>query len=205
MRHKQPTEEQGMNNNPNDQQVQQQDRDLFDKVSIKQSWHQLVIVCIFHLVYFVFEGMNAFPSAGLQQDWLSAGIYCFISLLTLFYLWKEWETSKYIVPVPFVSLLIVTWLLDFEEVVTGLFILSSIIIYLLAILKPDPLITKLTFGFTGLGFFFLAFFMRFDRGFVKVNYEVNVVACLFVLLFIGSSILIFLQKENYSSLLVYNA
>ncbi|MEA2070567.1 MAG: hypothetical protein U9O98_04680, partial [Asgard group archaeon] len=144
-------------------------KNIMQEIKVNQSLHQFIIIAAFHLLYIVFEGMNAFPFAGLSRNWISAIIYILICTLTIFFIWKEWDTAKYLVPIPFLSLTIVSWLLNFPEIITAIFVVYVILSFLMAFLKPDTIVSILTIIFSGFSFFLLAIFTKFEHGFYRVN------------------------------------
>ncbi|NHJ49629.1 MAG: hypothetical protein FK733_17700 [Asgard group archaeon] len=167
--------------------------------------HQFIIIGILHVMYIIFESMNAFNQGSFTYNWISALVYIIICGLTVFMIWREWEKAKYMVPIPFISLIIVSLILGFTEIITGIFVLYCIFYFVMAILKKDDIVAILTVIFSSVTFFLLTSFMRFDSGFVKVNYEVNVVSGILLLLVIASSICVFRNKENFGLLVTYNA
>ncbi len=168
---------------------------------LSQSVHQFILLGILHILYIIFEAMNVFPN--VANNWVSSLIYSIICVITIFCIWREWKSAKYLVPIPFLSLLIVGIILEFPEIVTAIFIVYCLFYFIMAFLKKDTVVSILTICISGLTFFILTSIMRVNLGFVKVNYEFNVVSCILLLLVIGSSLTVFFNKKNYGLLFAY--
>lgn len=172
---------------------------------LTQRMHQFIIIGILHLVYIIFESMNAFAISGFAYSWPSALIYSLICFFTIFSIWREWESAKYLVPIPFISLIVVGTILEFPEMITALFVLYCIFYFTMTFIKKDTGVSILTICFSGLSFLLLTAFMRFDQGFVKVNFEFNVVSCILLILVVAASLTVFFNKKSFGLLIAYNA
>lgn len=173
---------------------------LVEKIRIRKQLHQIFLLCIINILYIVFEAVNAF-----EIYWVSAIIYSFISIGSVVFIWSQWENAKYLIPIPLISLIIVSAINEFPLFNTILFGVECSFYFVIAFIKKNPQDTMITIISTGITLLLLTTFMLFDQGFVKVDYEFNI-ACSFLLLWIiASSVGTILQRENVGLLFAYCA
>ena len=158
--------------------------------------HQITLLIFINALFIIFEIVNAF-----QHEWLSAVIYGVISLSSIGYIWTQKESAKFLILIPFVSLLVASILIDFPILITIIYGVNCLFFFIIAIIKKntiDAIVTTIT---TGLMLVTLTSLSLINRGFVKTNTEVNAIAGITLLWLICTTVTtIMFSKELWQKI-----
>jgi len=173
---------------------------LIDRIRVRKQLHQIFLLCIINILYIIFESVNAF-----DINWVSAIIYGVISIGSIVFIWSQWESSKYLIPIPLVSLIIVSAINDFPLFNTILFSIECVFYFVMVFMKKNPQDTMITIISTGLILLLLITFMVFDQGFVKVGYEFNLACSLLIVWIAAASTVTILQRDKLGLIFTFSA
>lgn len=173
--------------------------DRLKEISVTEIIHQIIALAIMHILYIIFELDNAF-----QENWISAIIYGVLSLGTLVFVWIQWTSAKYLIPIPFISLVIVGAFLEFPIFITSLFGLYSIFYFAIVFIKGEPTDANITIICSGLSFLLLTIYMLFGQGFVQIGFEFNIVVGMLILWTLAASAVVIIHRESLVTIGIYN-
>ncbi|MFW9922927.1 MAG: hypothetical protein ACFFDW_06515, partial [Candidatus Thorarchaeota archaeon] len=165
---------------------------------VNKNIHQIFLLIFINVLYIIFESVNAF-----QIDWISAIVYGLISASTIAYIWLQYESAKYLIPIPFISLIIVGAIIKYPLIITIVFGVDCFIYFLMVIIKRnlyDGIITTIS---TSVTYITLVSLSLIDRGFIKLGVEFNVMVGFLILWLIVATIITILLREKLSQILVY--
>ncbi|NHJ87868.1 MAG: hypothetical protein FK734_20565 [Asgard group archaeon] len=154
--------------------------------------HQILIIAAINLLVILMEGFHTF-----NKEWLSITMFCVLMAGNLVFNWFKQAYLKFLLPLNFVSLAVYGGLLKNPLVVTIVFCVLTIGYFAFSFYKKDELNTILTILFTGLSMFLFTALMIIDHGFIKVNYELNVVSMVWLAWIAAIAALIIVNKEKY--------
>jgi hypothetical protein len=173
------------------------------KFDLAKTPHQIITLTVIHLLYIAFEASNAF-----NPTWISVIIYGIISLGTIGFIYLQKENAKYLIPIPFISLIIVGGILGNLEgtiTITVIFVIYCAFYFTLVFMKEDITQTIITILFSAVTLFVLTTFMKFNQGFVSVGKEYNVISFLWLLWAGAVSAIIIRNKEKIGLSILYTA
>lgn len=171
------------------------------KIDLTKTPHQIITLTLIHLLYIVFEASNAF-----SHTWISVLIYCIISAGTIGFIYLQKENAKYLIPIPFLSLIIVGGILGNLEgtiSVTVIFAVYCAFYYTLVFLRKDITQAIITILFSAITMFVLTTFMKFNQGFVATGKEYNVISFIWLLWAAATSAVIIKNKEETGLSILY--
>ncbi len=171
------------------------------KFDLAKTPHQIITLTIIHLIYIAFEAFNAF-----NKTWISVLIYCIISVGTIGFIYLQKENAKYLIPIPFLSLIIVGGILGNLEgtiSITVIFVVYCAFYFTLVFLQEDDTQTIITILFSAITLFILTTFMKFDQGFVATGKEYNVISFIWLLWAAATSAVIIKNKEKTGLNILY--
>ncbi|NHJ31625.1 MAG: hypothetical protein FK732_02065 [Asgard group archaeon] len=171
------------------------------KFDVSKTPHQIITLTVIHLLYIAFEAANAF-----NPTWISVIIYGVISLGTIGFIFLQKENAKYLIPIPFISLIIVGGILGNLEgtiTITVIFVAYCIFYYTLVFLYEDITQTIITILFSAVTLFILTTFMKFNQGFVAIGKEYNVISFLWLFWAVATSAVVIKNKEKQGLNLLY--
>ncbi|NPE09161.1 MAG: hypothetical protein GNW80_12825 [Asgard group archaeon] len=171
------------------------------KIDLTKTPHQIITLTLIHLLYIAFEASNAF-----SHTWISVLIYCIISAGTIGFIYLQKENAKYLIPIPFLSLIIVGGILGNLEgtiSVTVIFAVYCAFYYTLVFLRKDITQAIITILFSAITMFVLTTFMKFNQGFVATGKEYNVISFIWLLWAAATSAVIIKNKEETGLSILY--
>ena len=171
------------------------------KFDLAKTPHQIITLTVIHLLYIAFEASNTFT-----ETWISVVIYGIISLGTIGFIYLQKENAKYLIPIPFLSLIIVGGILGGLEgtiIVTVIFAVYCIFYFTLVFLQDDNTLTIITILFSAITLFILTTFMKFNQGFVATGKEYNVISFLWLFWAAAISAVIIKNKEKTGLNILY--
>jgi len=171
------------------------------KFDLAKTPHQIITLTIIHLLYIAFEATNTFNEA-----WISVLIYSIISVGTIGFIYLQKENAKYLIPIPFLSLIVVGGLLGTlagSITITVIFFIYCIFYFTLVLLFEDITQTIITILFSAVTLFVLTIFMTFDRGFVATGVEYNAISLLWLIWAAATSFVIIKNKEKTGVNILY--
>jgi len=139
-------------------------------LKIDKKIHQIVILSLIHIFYILLEAFNLF-----EAKWVSSVIYAILCAGTIGFLWLQKENINYLMPIPFISLIIVGGILEETITITVIFVLYCLYFFIIQYIKKNEIETIQTVILSGITMFTLFAFTLFNQGFVKINTEANVV------------------------------
>jgi len=172
------------------------------KFDLAKTPHQIITLTIIHLLYIAFEASNTF-----NETWISVLIYSIISVGTIGFIYLQKENAKYLIPIPFLSLIAVGGLLGTlagSITITVIFVIYCIFYFTLVILFENITQTIITILFSAVTLFVLTTFMKFDRGFVATGVEYNVISALWLIWAAATSFVIIKNKEKTGLNILYS-
>ncbi|MBD3192127.1 MAG: hypothetical protein GF308_15890 [Candidatus Heimdallarchaeota archaeon] len=174
--------------------------DRIKEISVTEIIHQIIALGLIHILYIIFELYNAF-----LENWISAIIYGVLSLGTLVFVWFQWTSAKYLIPIPFISLVIVGAFLEFPIFITILFALYCIFYFAIVFIKGEPIDANITIVCSGLSFLLLTIYMLFGQGFVQIGFEFNIVVGMLILWTVAASAVVIIHRESLLTIGIYNS
>ncbi|MHA1185611.1 MAG: hypothetical protein ACTSSK_01860, partial [Candidatus Heimdallarchaeota archaeon] len=87
------------------------------KIKLDKKVHQIIILSILHIVYILIEAFNLF-----EVKWVSGLLYGVLCVGTIAILWLQKENINYLLPIPFISLIIVGGILEETITITAIFV-----------------------------------------------------------------------------------
>lgn len=154
--------------------------------------HQIIILSSIHLFYILIESLDLF---GYQ--WISSVIYSLIAISTIAFLWLQKESINYLLPIPFISLVIVGGILEETITTTVIFAFYCMYFFIYQFIKKNEAETILTVIISGLTMLTLIGFTLFDQGFVKINYELNAIVFIWFTWCLANLGLAFVHRKNF--------
>ncbi len=173
------------------------------KFDLAKTPHQIITLTVIHLLYIAFEASNAF-----NPSWISVIIYSVISLGTIGFIFLQKENAKYLIPIPFLSLIVVGGILGGlvgTITVTVIFVIYCAFYFTLVFLQDDIVQTIITILFSAVTMFILTTFMKFNQGFVAVGKEYNVISLIWLLWAAATSVVIIKNKEKIGLNILYTS
>jgi hypothetical protein len=171
------------------------------KFDLAKTPHQIITLTVIHLLYIAFEASNAFT-----KTWISVVIYGIISVGTIGFIYLQKENAKYLIPIPFLSLIVVGGIiggLAGTISVTVIFVVYCIFYFTLVFLQDDDTQTIITILFSAITMFVLTTFMKFNQGFVATSKEYNVVSFLWLFWAAATTAVIIKNKEKTGLNILY--
>ena len=171
---------------------------LGQKTYLTKYAHQIFLLIFVNILFIVFEIVNAF-----KINWISAVIYGTISISSIGYIWIQKESAKFLIPIPFISLLVASILIDFPLLITIIYGVNCLFFFIIAITKKDlqdVIITTIT---TGLMLIILTPLSLIDRGFIKVNNEINAISGVVLLWIICATVSTIVFRKELWQIFTY--
>ncbi|MHA1155472.1 MAG: hypothetical protein ACTSQK_05130, partial [Candidatus Heimdallarchaeota archaeon] len=171
---------------------------LAQKTYVTKYAHQIFLLIFINTLFIVFEIVDAF-----KINWISAVIYGIISISSIGYIWTQKESAKFLIPIPFVSLLVASLLIDFPLLITIIYGINCLFFFIIAITKKDlqdVIITTIT---TGLMLIILTPLSLVNRGFIKVNYEINAISGVLLLWIVCTTVSTIVFREELWQIFTY--
>jgi len=172
------------------------------KFDVAKTPHQVIVLTIIHLLYIAFEAASEF-----NPNWVSVVIYGVISLGTIGFIYLQKENAKYLIPIPFISLIVVGGLFGSfagSITITVIFVIYCAFYFTLVILFEDITQTIITILFSAVTLFVLTTFMKFGRGFVASGVEYNAISLLWLVWAAATSFVIIKNKEKTGLNILYS-
>ncbi|MBN1328823.1 MAG: hypothetical protein JXA54_05060 [Candidatus Heimdallarchaeota archaeon] len=173
--------------------VSEKEANIESKTDSLKIIHEMIIIIAINLLVILLEVFNAY-----EQTWLSVTMFCILMVGNLTYSWLKRAYVKYLLPLAFVSLTVFGGMLSNAIIVTIVFCIVTIGYFALSFYKKDELETILTILFTGLSLFIFTALMVIDHGFVRVNFELNIVVAIWLAWVTTIAAIIILNRNNYS-------
>lgn len=155
--------------------------------------HQIIILSSIHLFYILIESLDLF-----EYQWISSTIYSLIAISTIAFLWLQKESINYLLPIPFISLVIVGGILEETITTTVIFAFYCLYFFIYQFIKKNEAETILTVIISGLTMLTLIGFTLFDHGFVKINYELNAIVVIWFSWCLANLGLAFVHRKNFA-------
>jgi len=155
--------------------------------------HQIIILSLLHLFYILVESFNLF-----ETQWISSLIYSILAIGTIGFLWLQKENINYLMPIPFISLIIVGGILEETITTTVIFVAYCLYFFIYQYIKKTETETILTVILSGITMLVLISFTLFDHGFVKINYELNVIVVIWFVWCLTTLGLAFIHRNNFA-------
>jgi len=160
-------------------------------LKLNKKIHQIIILSLLHLFYILIEAFNLF-----EIKWISSVIYVILCVGTIGFLWLQRESANYLMPIPFISLIIVGGILEETITITVIFVLYCLYFFIYQYIKKDQSETILTVILSGITMFTLFSFTLFNQGFVKINSEVNIIIFIWLAWCLTTLGLAFIHRNN---------
>ena len=190
-------------NKPNKEVVMEDAEKKTRKFDLAKTPHQIITLTVIHLLYIAFEASDTF-----NPSWISVIIYGIISIGTIGFIYLQKQNAKYLIPIPFLSLIVVGGILEGLEgtiTVTVIFVVYCAFYFTLVFMQDDIAQTIITILFSAVTLFILTTFMKFNQGFVAVGKEYNVISFLWLLWAAATSAVIMRNKEKIGLNVLYTA
>jgi len=155
--------------------------------------HEMLILVAINLLVILLEVFDAYV-----YSWISATMFGVLMAGNLTYTWFRQAYVRYLIPLTFVSMTIFGGILTNPIATTIIFCIVTIGFFILSFIKKGELETILTILFTGLSMFIFTALMLIDHGFLKVNFEVNIVTSIWLAWTSAVAAMIILNKNNYA-------
>lgn len=171
---------------------------LAQKIYITKYIHQIFLLIFINVLFIVFEIVNVF-----KINWISAVVYGVISISSIGYIWTQKESAKYLIPIPFISLLVASILIDFPLLITIIYGVNCLFFFIIAIIKKDlqdSIITTIT---TGLMLIILTSLSLVDRGFITTNSELNAISGMLLLWIVCATVSTIMFREKLWQIFTY--
>ncbi len=125
-------------------------------------------------------------------------IYGVLAIGTVGFLWIQKERITYLMPIPFISLIIVGGILEETITTTVIFTAYCIYFFIYQFIQKNIGETILIVVLSGISMIVLICFTLFNQGFVKVNYEINPITIIWLAWCLTILGLAFIHRENFA-------
>ncbi len=171
---------------------------LVQKTFISKYVHQIFLLVFINILFIVFELVEAF-----KINWISAIVYGVISISSIGYIWTQKESAKFLIPIPFISLLVASLLIDFPLLITIIYGINCLFFFIIAIIKKDAQDSIITTITTGLMLVILTSLSLVNRGFIKVDYELNAISGMLFLWIVCATVSTIMLRDNPGQIFTY--
>ena len=170
-----------------------QENKFLDNINMKavRKAHQIIVLSIIHLFYVLIEIINEF-----KFQWISSIIYVFIAIGTIVFLWLQKENYNYLLPIPFISLIIVGAILEETITITVIFSFYCLCFFLYQFIRKSESETIVTVISSGITMIVLFCYALFDQGFVIINNNFNVTVFIWLIWNVSVLGLAFIHRTN---------